>query len=132
MTLTLTASVEAHQRPARASTASKRGSGSPGRCGTRRRAGNARQGHPMNTYPSVDESRDRLHRAGWSVGEIATATRWLICGTNGENAIKAEAPGRRRHGGVRANWRPPWGCWRRRSRKLAGNAAPSSPDGRVP
>jgi hypothetical protein len=24
----------------------------------------------MSTYPTVDESGDRLHRAGWSVGEI--------------------------------------------------------------
>jgi hypothetical protein len=31
---------------------------------------------PTPTYPGVDESRDRLHRAGWSVGETATATRW--------------------------------------------------------
>jgi hypothetical protein len=46
----------------------------------------------MSSYPSVDESRDRLHRAGWSVGEIATATRWLVTGTNGgENVIKAAA-----------------------------------------
>jgi hypothetical protein len=27
----------------------------------------------MVSFPSVDESRDRLHRAGWSVGEFATA-----------------------------------------------------------
>jgi hypothetical protein len=26
----------------------------------------------MEHFPSVDESFDRLHRAGWSVGEIAT------------------------------------------------------------
>jgi hypothetical protein len=25
----------------------------------------------MPSYPTVDESRDRLHRAGWSVGETA-------------------------------------------------------------
>jgi hypothetical protein len=25
-------------------------------------------------YPTVDESLDRLHRAGWSVGDIDTAT----------------------------------------------------------
>jgi hypothetical protein len=37
----------------------------------------------MSTYTGVDESRDRLHRAGWSVGEIATATRWLVIGGNG-------------------------------------------------
>jgi hypothetical protein len=47
----------------------------------------------VNTDPTVDESRGRLHRAGWSVGEIATATRWLVTGTNGENQSKAEAPG---------------------------------------
>ena len=27
------------------------------------------------TYPPVDESLDRLHRAGWSVGDYGTATR---------------------------------------------------------
>jgi hypothetical protein len=27
----------------------------------------------MGSFPSVDESFDRLHRAGWSVGEVATA-----------------------------------------------------------
>jgi hypothetical protein len=40
-------------------------------------------------FPGVDESRNRLHRAGWSVGEIATATRWLVSGANGENQIQA-------------------------------------------
>jgi hypothetical protein len=43
----------------------------------------------MPTFPSVDESRDRLHRAGWSVGEIATATRWQVDGRNGENLSQA-------------------------------------------
>jgi hypothetical protein len=31
------------------------------------------------TYPSVDESHDRLHRAGWCDGEVATpveAKKW--------------------------------------------------------
>src|SRR5436190_23983393 len=40
-------------------------------------------------HPSSDESFDRLHRAGWSVGEVATASGWLVTGTNGENAIHA-------------------------------------------
>ena len=35
------------------------------------------------TYPSVDESVDRLHRAGWSVGDYGTATRWVVSGSNG-------------------------------------------------
>jgi hypothetical protein len=46
----------------------------------------------MPTYPTVDESRDRLHRAGWSVGETAVgpehALVWIISGTNGENRIE--------------------------------------------
>jgi hypothetical protein len=28
----------------------------------------------MSSFPSVDESFDRLHRAGWSVGEVVTAS----------------------------------------------------------
>jgi hypothetical protein len=47
----------------------------------------------MSTYPSVDECRDRLHRAGWSIGETASgsdhALVWLVTGTNGENCIEA-------------------------------------------
>jgi hypothetical protein len=43
----------------------------------------------MPTYPSVDESFARLHAAGWSVGDTGTATRWLVCGGNGENAVMA-------------------------------------------
>ena len=43
----------------------------------------------MSDLPSVDESFDRLHRAGWSVGEAATAAGWLVSGTNGENVIRA-------------------------------------------
>jgi hypothetical protein len=40
----------------------------------------------MGIYPAVDESRDRLHSAGWSVGEAATAAGWLVTGTNGEKS----------------------------------------------
>jgi hypothetical protein len=47
---------------------------------------------PAESYPSVDESRDRLHRAGWSVGETAVgpghAPVWVVGGTNGENRIE--------------------------------------------
>jgi hypothetical protein len=38
-------------------------------------------------HPSSDESFDRLHRAGWSIGEVATSSGWLVTGTNGENSI---------------------------------------------
>jgi hypothetical protein len=44
----------------------------------------------MPTCPTVDESLDRLRRAGWSVGEAGSATRWVVTGTNGENMIQAE------------------------------------------
>ena len=45
------------------------------------------------TYPSVDESFDRLHRAGWSIGETAFGPDhslvWIVSGSNGENRVKA-------------------------------------------
>jgi hypothetical protein len=44
----------------------------------------------VSIYPSVDESFDRLHRAGWSIGEIAGSALWVVTGTNGENVMKAE------------------------------------------
>jgi hypothetical protein len=45
----------------------------------------------MPPFPTVDESRDRLHRAGWSVGDAAFGILWHVIGTNGENAIDAGA-----------------------------------------
>jgi hypothetical protein len=44
----------------------------------------------VSNYLSVDESFDRLHRAGWAIGEAATAAVWVVTGTNGENVIKTE------------------------------------------
>jgi hypothetical protein len=41
--------------------------------------------------PSVDESADRLHLGGWSVGELPTVAGWLVTGLNGENLIEAPA-----------------------------------------
>ena len=43
----------------------------------------------LSRYPPVDESRDRLHRAGWSVGEAAFGPAWVVSGTNGENRLHA-------------------------------------------
>jgi hypothetical protein len=40
-------------------------------------------------YASPDESLAFLRRAGWSVGETATAGGWLVSGSNGENLIYA-------------------------------------------
>jgi hypothetical protein len=41
-------------------------------------------------HPTVDESLDRLHRAGWSIGDYGTATRWVVGDPNGENQLNAE------------------------------------------
>jgi hypothetical protein len=61
----------------------------------------------MTSYPSADESLDRLRRAGWSVGDVGTATRWVVSGTNGENVIFAV-------GGSRAE------AWHRACEQAAG------------
>jgi hypothetical protein len=37
------------------------------------------------SYPSVDESRDRLHLAGWSLGEACLGAAWQVDGASGEN-----------------------------------------------
>jgi hypothetical protein len=44
----------------------------------------------MPACPTVDESLDCLHRAGWPVGDYGTATRWVVSGGNGENPLYAE------------------------------------------
>jgi hypothetical protein len=43
----------------------------------------------VGSYPTVDESFERLHKAGWSVGDAATPAGWCVSGTNGENRIEA-------------------------------------------
>ena len=35
----------------------------------------------------IDEARDRLRRAGWSLGETVWASAWQIDGRNGENML---------------------------------------------
>lgn len=47
-------------------------------------------------YPAVEESLQRLHAAGWSVGDVRTTLGWLVTGTNGENVIKVRADAVRR------------------------------------
>ena len=49
---------------------------------------------PDDLRPS-DEALDRLHRAGWSIGDVAApdgagGLSWLVWGSNGENLIRAE------------------------------------------
>jgi hypothetical protein len=45
-------------------------------------------------YHPVDGGLDRLRRADWSAGDVGTATRWLVSGTNGENVLFAAGRGR--------------------------------------
>jgi hypothetical protein len=40
----------------------------------------------------VDSCADRLHGAGWSIGEIGCGAAWLVSGVNGENAIRTAGP----------------------------------------
>jgi hypothetical protein len=40
-------------------------------------------------FPSPDDSFARLHLAGWSIGEIATAGGWQVTGSNRENLVRA-------------------------------------------
>jgi hypothetical protein len=46
----------------------------------------------MGEYPGVDESRDRLHRAGWSVGETGGAAGWLVQAVGAEDGEDVERP----------------------------------------
>jgi hypothetical protein len=43
----------------------------------------------MPSYPSVEESRDRLQRAGWSLGETRLGQRWQVDGRE----VLAREPG---------------------------------------
>jgi hypothetical protein len=47
----------------------------------------------MPSSPTADECFARLHRAGWSVGDVRLLTAegpvWWVSGTNGENALRA-------------------------------------------
>jgi hypothetical protein len=43
----------------------------------------------MPIYPTVGELRDRLHRAGWSLGETCFGQRWQVDWANG--GCQAEA-----------------------------------------
>src|SRR5262249_28164858 len=47
-------------------------------------------GDPMSIYPNVDECRDCLHRAGWSISEAGGGLGWIVSNTNGVHQIKAE------------------------------------------
>jgi hypothetical protein len=52
---------------------------------------------PMNYHRGhvragdVEACHERLHRAGWSIGEVGTKSGWLVTGSNGEHVIRALA-----------------------------------------
>jgi hypothetical protein len=53
----------------------------------------------MNLPPHDIEALGRLHRAGWSIGDVAFhdgagGLTWLVWGSNGENLIRAEGASR--------------------------------------
>jgi hypothetical protein len=63
----------------------------------------------------VDESRDRLHRAGWCIGDACFGRTWLVSGANGENVIRAEGS------------RQPWRTELRRLRRDLAEVSPAGP-----
>src|SRR5262249_17672955 len=38
---------------------------------------------------TLDEALDRLHRAGWSAGDVVAGGTWIVFGHNGENLMHA-------------------------------------------
>ena len=46
----------------------------------------------MIDAPTPDDALNRLHNAGWSVGDVAHTGGWLVTGANGENQIPAFGP----------------------------------------
>ena len=61
----------------------------PIRQGDARRPASSYNARMSASYPSVDESRDRLSRAGWSLGEACFGAAWQADGTSGENRLLA-------------------------------------------
>jgi hypothetical protein len=61
----------------------------PIRQGDARRPASSYNARMSASYPSVDESRDRLRRAGWSLGEARFGAAWQGDGSNGANRLLA-------------------------------------------
>jgi hypothetical protein len=43
----------------------------------------------MSGPADIEACHERLHRSGWSIGEVGTSQEWVVTGTNGENVIRA-------------------------------------------
>jgi hypothetical protein len=41
----------------------------------------------MRRTDDIEACHERLHRAGWSIGEGGASAGWLVTGTNGEIVI---------------------------------------------
>jgi hypothetical protein len=52
--------------------------------------------YPRGKQPRVDESFARLHRAGWSVGDVGVLTAegpvWCVGGTNAKKLASRSSP----------------------------------------
>jgi hypothetical protein len=48
----------------------------------------------MTSFPTVDESYNRLHRSGWSIGDARILTAeglvWSVNGSNRENSLSGQ------------------------------------------
>jgi hypothetical protein len=42
----------------------------------------------MSGPAEMGACHERLHRSGWSIGEVGTSSAWLVTGTNGENVLR--------------------------------------------
>jgi hypothetical protein len=50
---------------------------------------------PTEDYDPIADAIRQLHRAGWSIGDVAAhdgagGMLWIVSGSNGENLIRAE------------------------------------------
>jgi hypothetical protein len=70
------------------------------------------------TPHEIDEARDRLHHASWSLGEAVWGSTWQIDGRNGENVLLV-------HGSTQAE---AWQCAAEFARSLGLLAPPREKD----
>src|SRR5262245_38648782 len=80
----------------------------------------------MSGPAEIEACHERLHRSGWSIGEVGTSSGWLVSGTNGEYVIRAVG------GGLAAGVReraatPPRPGWRTVSGERGGDGRQHPP-----
>jgi hypothetical protein len=52
----------------------------------------------MHGTVDIEACHERLHRSGWSIGEVGTSSGWLVAGVNGEKERRYVEFVRRRYG----------------------------------